>query len=84
MKPFGGGRLFQKVAGQPVPQWAREELGVESWSEYFLKFLLGHPAVTCPLPATRSPAHLEENLRAGEGPLPDEAQRRRMVETVGL
>jgi aryl-alcohol dehydrogenase-like predicted oxidoreductase len=83
MRPFGGGRLLQRLQDRPLPRWAREELGCTSWSQYLLKFVLGHPAVTCPLPATRNPAHLEENLGAGEGPIPDQAQRRRMVADLG-
>jgi aryl-alcohol dehydrogenase-like predicted oxidoreductase len=84
MKPFGGGRLLQRLAGRPLPEWVREELGCRSWAQALLKFLLGHPAVTCPLPATRSPAHLEDNLAAAEGPLPDAAQRARLVRDAGL
>jgi aryl-alcohol dehydrogenase-like predicted oxidoreductase len=49
-----------------------------------LKFILGHPAVTCPIPATADPDHLSDNVRAGTGPLPDEAMRKRIVEYVGL
>lgn len=84
MRPLGGGWLVQRLARTPLPAWVREELGCTSWAEALLKYVLGHPAVTCPLPATRNPAHLAENLRAGEGPLPTGAQRQRLVQDAGL
>ncbi len=78
MRPFEGGELFTRVRGRPLPGWAGE-LGCTSWAQVFLKFILGHPAVHCPLPATRKPAHMADNMAAGRGPLPDEALRRRMI-----
>jgi aryl-alcohol dehydrogenase-like predicted oxidoreductase len=78
MRPFEEGELFRSVKGRALPPWA-SELGARSWSEVFLKFILGHPAVTAVIPATANPAHLDENVRAGSGPLPDEALRRRIV-----
>jgi aryl-alcohol dehydrogenase-like predicted oxidoreductase len=78
MRPFEGGELFQRVRGKPLPPWAKD-FDCTSWSEFFLKFILAHPAVTCPLPATRKLRHLEDNLRAGTGRLPDEKTRARMV-----
>jgi diketogulonate reductase-like aldo/keto reductase len=84
MRPFEEGALFARVRGKEVPSWITAALGCASWAEVFLKFILGHPAVTCPLPATANPAHLAQNLRAGHGPLPDEPLRRRMIEYVGL
>ncbi len=78
MRPFEGGTLFQRVRGKPLPTWATE-LGCRSWAQVLLKWLLGHPAVTCPIPATRNPAHMADNLEAGFGPLPDAALRRRMA-----
>jgi aryl-alcohol dehydrogenase-like predicted oxidoreductase len=82
-RPFEEGELFRRVKGRALPGWA-DELGCTSWAEVFLKFILGHPAVTCVLPATSKAAHLEENLRAGRGPLPDEALRRRMAADLDL
>jgi diketogulonate reductase-like aldo/keto reductase len=84
MQPFERGELFSKTRGKPLPDFARE-LECESWAQYFLKFILGHPAVTCPIPATANPRHIEDNLRAGFGALPeDPALRKRMVDQVGL
>lgn len=77
MRPFEEGDLFRRVKGRAVPPWAAE-LGATTWAEVFLKFILGHPAVTAVIPATANPDHLEVNLRAGRGPLPDPELRRRM------
>jgi diketogulonate reductase-like aldo/keto reductase len=77
MRPFEEGELFRAVKGRALPAWAGE-LGVSTWSEVFLKFIVGHPAVTAVIPATANPEHVVENLRAGRGALPDEALRRRM------
>ena len=77
-QPFGGGDLFDRVRGKALPAWAAE-LGCATWAQFFLKFILGHPAVTCVIPATSKVKHLEDNLGAGRGPLPDEAARRRMA-----
>jgi aryl-alcohol dehydrogenase-like predicted oxidoreductase len=82
-RPFEEGELFRVVKGRPLPGFAAE-LGCTAWSQVFLKFILGHPAVTCVIPATSKPAHLEENLGAGRGALPDEALRRRMAAELGL
>jgi aryl-alcohol dehydrogenase-like predicted oxidoreductase len=78
MTPFESGALFRQARGTPLPSWAGE-LGCASWAQVFLKFILGHPAVTCPIPATSSAAHLADNLGAGDGPLPDEALRATMA-----
>jgi aryl-alcohol dehydrogenase-like predicted oxidoreductase len=80
-RPFEGGNLFQRTRGQALPPWA-VELGCTSWSQLFLKYVLAHPAVTCVIPATDKVAHLEDNLAAGTGALPDEATRRRMVALI--
>jgi diketogulonate reductase-like aldo/keto reductase len=77
MRPFEEGELFRAVKGRSLPAWAGE-LGAFTWSQVFLKFILGHPAVTAVIPATANPDHVVENLRAGRGPLPDAALRRRM------
>ena len=76
-RPFAEGTMFRQVQGRPLPDWAKE-IGCASWAQFFLTWILAHPAVTCVIPATRNPAHLVDNLAAGSGPLPDEAMRRRM------
>lgn len=81
-RPFDGGWLFRRVGREPVPAWAREALGCEHWSQLFLKWIVAHPAVTCAIPATRDPAHLDENMAARLGPLPDAAQRRQLQQWI--
>ena len=76
-RPFRGGSLFGKVRGKPLPAWA-QEFGCTNWAQYFLKFIVSHPAVTCAIPATSQVAHMRENMGAGIGRLPDAAARRRM------
>ncbi len=80
-EPFETGRLFGRVRGHELPEWAAE-FDCESWAQLFLKFILGHPAVTCVIPATSDPDHARDNVRAGHGALPDARQRRRMVELM--
>lgn len=77
-RPFANGRLFGRVRGEPLPAWA-QEFGARSWAQLFLKFVLGHPAVTCAIPATRNPAHMADNLDAGRGALPEATARRRIA-----
>ncbi|MEN1834882.1 aldo/keto reductase [Pseudomonas lijiangensis] len=79
--PFEKARLFKLVEGQEVPAFAREA-GIRSWSHYFLKWVISHPAVTCALPATSNPAHARENALAMYGELPDKALRERMVRHI--
>jgi diketogulonate reductase-like aldo/keto reductase len=81
-RPFAGSSLFRRVRGKAVPEWAKSELGIESWAQYFLKWIVGHPAVTCAIPGTGKPEHMRDNLGAGRGALPDAAQRRRMAEAL--
>ena len=78
-RPFASGGMFRRTRGKPLPAWAAE-LGIESWAQYFLKWIVAHPAVTCAIPATSKPAHMRDNLRAAFGALPDATQRRRMAE----
>ncbi|TGD96461.1 aldo/keto reductase [Methylobacterium nonmethylotrophicum] len=80
-RPFGGGGLLRRLARQPLPDYAAE-LDCTSWAEILLKFVVGHPAVTCAIPGTADPGHMAANLRAGTGRLPDEALRRRMAATL--
>ena len=75
--PLGRNTMLRKVQGKPLPAWARD-IDVSSWAQYFLKYVVSHPAVTCALPGTSSIAHLEDDLQGGRGRLPDPAQRRRM------
>lgn len=75
-RPFQSGRLFQAVAGQTLPKFAHEF--AESWGQFFLKFIISHPAVTCAIPATSKPHHMIDNLRAGFGELPNAAVRKTM------
>jgi diketogulonate reductase-like aldo/keto reductase len=72
------GRLHAVVKGRPLPGLARE-LGCETWAQFFLKYVLAHPNVTCVLTGTGNPGHMSENLAALWGPLPDGALRRQMV-----
>jgi len=78
-RPFAEGALFARARGKPLPPWAAE-LGVASWAQYFLKWIVSHPAVTCAIPGTGNPKHVADNLAAGAGPLPDDAARKRMAD----
>jgi aryl-alcohol dehydrogenase-like predicted oxidoreductase len=79
MRPFQEGALFDRFRGVALPDWAAE-CDAKSWAQLFLKFILGHPAVTCPLPATSKAKHLVDNVQAGFGRLPDAALRTKMVQ----
>jgi diketogulonate reductase-like aldo/keto reductase len=78
LSPFESGVLFRRVKGMALPGWAAD-IDCTSWAQVFLKFLLGHPAVTCPLPATDKVKHVEDNLGALRGRLPDEKLRDRIA-----
>src|SRR5438477_10236019 len=82
-RPFGGGGsgLFGRVAAKPLPPWAAE-IDCRSWAQFFLKWIVAHPAVTCVIPATSKPQHMEDNMAGGVGRLPDAKMRRRMLELV--
>ena len=79
--PFGRTRLWSRVKGRQVPDWARE-FGAESWAQFFLKFVASHPAVTAITPATSREKNMADNMGAAFGTLPDEATRKRMIELV--
>jgi len=81
-RPFSQADLFSRVRGKTLPPWAAE-FDCQSWAQFFLKYLLANPAVTCVIPGTRRTRHLRDNLQAGMGRLPDAAQRRKMVEYLG-
>jgi aryl-alcohol dehydrogenase-like predicted oxidoreductase len=80
--PFGRTRLWSRVKGRPVPEWAGE-FDASSWAQFFLKYVASHPAVTAITPATSRPENMTDNRGGAAGRLPDAAQRRRMVELVG-
>ena len=80
-RPFAEGALIEELARHPLPPWARE-IDCASWPQLLLKFAVSHPAVTCAIPATSQPAHLDENMAAARGRMPDEAFRRRIVDYV--
>lgn len=78
-RPFADGALFERTRGRELPPWAGE-LGCASWAQFFLRFAASHPAVTCVIPATARPRHMQDNAAAGATPLPDARQRARMAE----
>ena len=80
-RPFGGGDLFSRVRGKPLPDSAGE-IGCESWAQLFLKWIVAHPAVTCAIPATSKLRHLEDNMRGGIGTLPDAKMRQRILGAI--
>jgi diketogulonate reductase-like aldo/keto reductase len=77
-RPFEEGALFTRVRSRKLPGYA-QELGCTSWAQLFLKFIVSHPAVTCVIPATSRAEHMQDNLQAGFGPVPDAALRERMA-----
>lgn len=78
-RPFMRGNLFQHVKGQSLPPWVKE-FDCHSWAQFFLKFVVSHPAVTCSIPATSKVHHMVDNMAAGYGRMPDERERKRMLE----
>lgn len=80
-RPLGSGALFRRVRGQKLPSWTAE-FDCDSWAQFFLKWIIAHPAVTCAIPATGNPQHLEDNMQAGLGRLPDAKTRARMAEMM--
>ncbi|MFJ3375757.1 aldo/keto reductase [Pseudomonas sp. NPDC086112] len=81
-RPFGGGGLLVRLKGKPLPGWAAQ-VGVISWAQLALKFLLAHPAVTCVIPGTSNPRYMAENAGAGFGPMLTDAQRQQLMALVG-
>lgn len=76
--PFEKARLFKIVKGRPLPDFA-SEFGCQTWAQFFLKWIISHPAVTCAIPATTNPKHQADNIGALKGPLPDAEMRSRML-----
>ena len=79
--PFGRTRLWDRVEGHDVPEWA-QEFGAATWAQFFLKFAASHPAVTVVTPATSKPNHMVDNMTAARGRLPNQAERKRMVDFI--
>ena len=77
-QPYEGGSLFRKVKGKELPDWAKE-WDINSWGQYFLKFILSNPNVTCAIPGTSKPHHMIDNMKAGLGRMPDSITRIKMV-----
>jgi aryl-alcohol dehydrogenase-like predicted oxidoreductase len=80
-RPYMRGVLFSRVKDKPLPEWAAE-LDVTSWGQFFLKFVLSHPAVTCIIPATSKAHHMRDNMAGGLGVIPDQKLRQRMLDYV--
>ncbi len=77
-RPFAGGELFRRLRSRPLPAYAAE-IGCESWAQLMLKFIVAHLAITCAIPGTSKVEHLRDNMKAGEGRLPDETIRARIA-----
>ena len=80
-QPFESGSLFDHVKGKPLPAWAAD-LEIKNWAQFFLKYIISHPAVTCAIPGTSDPHHVVENMQAAYGMMPDEKYRKKMVEYI--
>jgi diketogulonate reductase-like aldo/keto reductase len=80
-QPFAEGRLFSLVKGKELPAWAKEN-DINSWAQFFLKFIVSHPAVTCVIPGTSNPRHAADNMLAGYGRLPDAVLREKMATLI--
>ncbi len=78
-RPFAEGALFRTTQGKALPPWAAD-LGIASWAQYFLKWIVGHPAVTCAIPGTAKPEHMRDNIAAGTSTPPDDAARKKMLQ----
>ena len=78
-EPLEKGTLFDKTRKMELPSWATDQ-GIQTWADFFLKYIISHPAITCVIPATSNPSHMEDNLIAGEGYLPGEEDRKNMLE----
>ena len=79
--PFGRGRLFNAVQGKKLPEWA-SEFDCATWAQFFLKYIVSHPAITCAVPGMARPEYVVDNLGAARGRLPDTAMRKRMEQFI--
>jgi predicted aldo/keto reductase-like oxidoreductase len=77
-RPYDGGNLFRKIRGKNLPDWCAD-IDINSWGQFFLKYILAHKAVNCVIPGTSKPHHVVDNMKAGYGRLPDEKQREKMI-----
>jgi aryl-alcohol dehydrogenase-like predicted oxidoreductase len=77
-RPYQRGDMFRRVRGRELPDWVAE-FDCSSWGQFFLKFVLAHPAVTCVIPGTSKVHHMQDNMAAGHGRLPDDVQRQEMI-----
>ncbi len=80
-RPFKRGALLDRSANRPLPEWAGA-IDCANWAQFFLKFIVSHPAITCAIPATSRVDHMRENMAAAQGRLPDPDTRRRMIRTI--
>ncbi len=80
-RPFAGGDVIRSLVKRPLPGWAAE-IGCASWAQLLLKFVIGHPAVTCAIPASSKSAHVRDNMAAGAGEMPDGKMRQRIADEV--
>ncbi|MRG44091.1 aldo/keto reductase [Chitinophaga sp. SYP-B3965] len=80
-EPFDSGSLFGLVKGKTLPEWVTD-YDINSWAQFFLKYILAHPAVNCVIPGTSNPKHLVDNMGAGYGRLPDENGRKKMLDVI--
>jgi diketogulonate reductase-like aldo/keto reductase len=80
-RPFRGGSLFSAVKNEPLPAFAKD-INCDNWSQFFLKFIISHHAITCVIPATSKVEHMEQNMAARFGPLPDDKMRQKMIATL--
>lgn len=78
-RPFDGGSLFRSTRGKALPGWCGE-MGIKSWAQYFLKYILADGAVNCAIPGTSKPHHLVDNMMAGYGRFPEEKERKKMLD----
>ena len=83
-RPYDGGSLIKtlKRRDAPLPEWANEECGCNTWADFLLTFIVSHPAITCAIPATTQVEHMRENMRAGHAPMPSPDARQRMAEYI--
>ena len=80
-RPFAGGEVIRRLRDKPLPSWAAE-IDCDSWAQLLLKFVVGHPAITCAIPATSKVSHLRDNMKGGLGRMPDERQRAQIAQAA--